>query len=78
MNLNDPLTHAPDAPAREPRTLPRTLRQRVNHLSHEAGLKHEADLRDRLMKHLTALAANGVSVEDQHRYLDNLLTGKTK
>jgi hypothetical protein len=53
-------------------TLPGTLRSRINRIAHAAALKHEADMRARLILELQQKAAVGVPLAGLHQLLDQM------
>ncbi|KWT64455.1 MULTISPECIES: hypothetical protein [unclassified Variovorax] len=59
----------------ESRPLPGILRSRVNRIAHAAALKHEADMRARLILELQQQMAAGVPLAGLHQLLDQVEGG---
>lgn len=51
------------------RTVPKEIRQEVNHLAHNLGMKHESEVRDTLMAELIEDAESGATSIDMLKKL---------
>lgn len=52
--------------------LPSNLRSRINRLAHESGQHHAIEQRDRLMKEIEQMTAQGATFDALMAYLDKL------
>lgn len=51
------------------RTVPKEIRQEVNHLAHNLAMKHEAEVRDTLLAELEEDADSGATLADMRQKL---------